>query len=74
MELLIFIIGVLIFSSYVLFSFTEKEEKEEVIKIDDFIDYDGHGNWGRFPPKKTRIKGGRVKTNTESPRRSKKNR
>ena len=52
MELLIFIIGVLIFSSYVLFSFTEKEEKEEVIKIDDFVDYDGHGNWGRFPPKK----------------------
>lgn len=52
MELLIFIVGVLIFSSYVLFSFTEKEEKEEVIKIDDFIDYDGHGNWGRFPPKK----------------------
>lgn len=52
MEALIFIVGVLVFSSYVLFSFTEKEEKEKVIKIDDFIDYDGHGNWGRFPPKK----------------------
>lgn len=52
MGLLIFIIGVLIFSSYVLFFYTEPEKKKEVIKIDDFIDYDGHGNWGRFPPEK----------------------
>lgn len=52
MEVLIFIVGVLVFSSYVLFSFNEPEEEEKSIKIDDAVDYDGHGNWGRFPPKK----------------------
>tara|TARA_B100001287_G_C22240711_1_gene325804 strand:+ start:329 stop:460 length:132 start_codon:yes stop_codon:yes gene_type:complete len=37
----------------------KEEEKEERIRLDDNIDYDGHGNWGRFPPpkkKKNRFK------------------
>jgi hypothetical protein len=64
MNVLIFLVGCTIFSLYVtffLFSFTEKEDKKEVIKIDDYVDYDGHGNWGRFPPKKRSLKEGRLK-------------
>jgi hypothetical protein len=37
----------------------KEEQKEHKIKMDDTIDYDGHGNWGRFPPikeKKNRFK------------------
>jgi len=72
MSFLIFLIGTTVFLSYIFFfSYFEKEE-EETIKIDDAMDYDGHGNWGRFPPKKTRIKEGRVKTNTKPSRRTKK--
>lgn len=54
MELLIFIVGFIVFIAYVMsFSFFEKDKKtnEHSIRIDDAIDYDGHGNWGRFPPK-----------------------
>jgi hypothetical protein len=53
MSFLIFLIGTTIFLSYIFFfSYFEKEEKKNTIKIDDAIDYDGHGNWGRFPPPK----------------------
>ena len=39
------------------FVFNKKEEeKQERIKLDDHIDYDGHGNWGRFPPVKEKKK------------------
>jgi hypothetical protein len=51
-----------VFLSYIfLFSYFEKEEKKVIIKEDDYVDYDGHGNWGRFPPKKRSLKEGRVK-------------
>ena len=52
MGFLIFIIGFIIFSTYVIFfMFTTKKEIEEKPTLkDDIIDYDGHGNWGRFPP------------------------
>ena len=58
MTFLIFIIGFGIFTTYVLFFMFNKneEEKEERIKLDDNIDYDGHGNWGRFPPIKEKKK------------------
>jgi len=49
-----FIIGFIIFCTYVfsiMFSVKE-EQKEYKIKVDDSMDYDGHGNWGRFPPPK----------------------
>ncbi len=44
--------------TYVLFFMFNKkeEEKQERIKVDDNIDYDGHGNWGRFPPVKEKKK------------------
>lgn len=73
MSFLIFLIGTTIFLSYIFFfSYFEKEEKKNTIKIDDAIDYDGHGNWGRFPPKKTTLKEGRVKTNTKPSSKTKK--
>ena len=52
MGLLIFIIGFVIFSTYVFFFMftTKKEIENDPIFKDDIIDYDGHGNWGRFPP------------------------
>lgn len=54
MGLLIFSVGFVIFSTYVfflMFSTNKKVEKTSILK-DDIIDYDGHGNWGRFPPNK----------------------
>ncbi len=75
MEGLIFLVGCTIFSLYVtffLFSSNDNKKEHTSIKIDDAIDYDGHGNWGRFPPKKTITKEGRVKTNTKPPRKTKK--
>jgi len=75
MEGLIFIIGCLVLSLYIVFfmsSSRESEEKSDIFIMDDAADYDGHGNWGRFPPKKTNIKEGRVKTNTKPPSKTKK--
>lgn len=58
MSILIFLIGTTIFLSYIFFfSYFEKEEEREIyLKDDDYIDYDGHGNWGRIPPKKEKKK------------------
>lgn len=61
MGMIIFIVGFVIFATYVFFYIfnAKEEEREERIKLDDSIDYDGHGNWGRFPPpkkKKNRFK------------------
>ncbi len=52
MGFLIFIVGFIIFATYVfLFVFSTKKEIGNKPNIkDDIIDYDGHGNWGRFPP------------------------
>lgn len=59
MGLLIFIIGFFVFSTYVFFFMftTKKEIENDPIFKDDIIDYDGHGNWGRFPPIKKEKKG-----------------
>ena len=38
----------------------KEEEKQEKIKLDDSIHYDGHGNWGRFPPVKEKKKKKRI--------------
>lgn len=59
MGLLIFIIGFVVFSTYVFFFMftTKKEIENDPIFKDDIIDYDGHGNWGRFPPIKKEKKG-----------------
>jgi len=57
MEGLIFLVGCAIFALYVtffIFSSNYNKKENPSIKIDDAIDYDGHGNWGRFPPKKTK--------------------
>jgi len=58
MGFIIFIIGFVIFSIYVFFFMfsTKKEIDNPIILKDDMIDYDGHGNWGRFPPKKEKDK------------------
>lgn len=61
MGIIIFIVGCVIFATYVFFYVfnAKEEEREERIRLDDNIDYDGHGNWGRFPPvkeKKNRFK------------------
>lgn len=64
MGFIIFFIGSVIFISYILFyGFFEKQEKNKnkKIKDDDSIDYDGHGNWGRFPPKKYEKKKRKIK-------------
>jgi len=56
--MIMFIIGFIIFCTYifsVMFNVKE-EQKEYKIKMDDSMDYDGHGNWGRFPPIKTKQK------------------
>ena len=62
MTFIIFIVGFVIFTTYVLFFMFNKneEEKQERIKLDDNIDYDGHGNWGRFPPVKEKKKKKRI--------------
>ena len=54
MGFLIFIVGFIIFSIYVFFFMfsTKKEIEDKPTLKDDIIDYDGHGNWGRFPPTK----------------------
>ena len=54
MGFVIFITGFCIFTAYVMFfMFSTKKEIENKITLkDDIIDYDGHGNWGRFPPTK----------------------
>lgn len=59
MGFLIFIIGFVVFSTYVFFFMftTKKEIENDPIFKDDIIDYDGHGNWGRFPPIKKEKKG-----------------
>lgn len=56
MGFLIFIIGFIIFCTYIFFfMFSTKQEIEDKPTLkDDTIDYDGHGNWGRFPPTKKR--------------------
>ena len=75
MEGLIFLVGCAIFALYVtffIFSSNYNKKENPSIKIDDAIDYDGHGNWGRFPPKKTTLKEGRVKTNTKPSSKTKK--
>ena len=62
MGFLIFIVGFIIFATYVFFfMFSTNKEIEDIPTLkDDIIDYDGHGNWGRFPPikkgKKRKIK------------------
>ena len=55
MGFIIFIVGFIIFITYVFFfMFSTKQEIEnKTLLKDDMIDYDGHGNWGRFPPQKT---------------------
>ena len=62
MGLLIFAVGFSITCAYVFFFvFNAKEEqRQENIKLDDHIDYDGHGNWGRFPPIKEKKKKKRI--------------
>ena len=62
MTFIIFIVGFVIFTTYVLFFMFNKneEEKQERIKLDENIDYDGHGNWGRFPPVKEKKKKKRI--------------
>tara|TARA_Y100001937_G_C6937282_1_gene248723 strand:+ start:299 stop:490 length:192 start_codon:yes stop_codon:yes gene_type:complete len=59
MGFLIFIVGFIIFSIYVFFFMfsTKKEIEDKPTLKDDIIDYDGHGNWGRFPPIKKGKKG-----------------
>lgn len=54
MGFFIFIIGFIIFTTYVMFFMfsINNEYKDKVDLKDDTIDYDGHGNWGRFPPTK----------------------
>ena len=57
MSILFFFIGFLIFSAYMFFliwniSFSTKnkiEENNPTIGEDTPVDYDGGGNWGRFP-------------------------
>lgn len=54
MGFFIFIIGIIIFTTYVMFFMfsINNENKDKLDLKDDIIDYDGHGNWGRFPPTK----------------------
>ena len=58
MGFIIFITGFCIFTAYVFFfmSSTRHEIQNKPLLKDDLIDYDGHGNWGRFPPKKKKRK------------------
>jgi len=58
MGFVIFITGFVIFATYVFFfMFSTKQEIEnKPLLKDDMVDYDGHGNWGRFPPKKNEMK------------------
>ena len=54
MGFIIFITGFCIFTAYVMFfMFSTKQEIQDTpVLKDDMVDYDGHGNWGRFPPQK----------------------
>lgn len=55
----IFVVGFLITTTYVffwIFNKREEERNENSFSIKDEIDYDGHGNWGRFPPVKEKKK------------------
>jgi len=54
MVFFMFIIGFIIFTTYVMFFMfsINNENKDKLDLKDDIIDYDGHGNWGRFPPTK----------------------
>ena len=54
MGFIIFITGFCIFTTYVMFYMfsPSQETRNEVTLKDDNVDYDGHGNWGRFPPTK----------------------
>jgi len=57
--LVIFAVGFSITLTYVFFfMFNKKEEerKENHYSVRDDIDYDGHGNWGRFPVPKEKKK------------------
>lgn len=50
--LVIFAVGFSITLTYIFFFiFNKKEEErnESQYSVRDDIDYDGHGNWGRFP-------------------------
>ena len=58
----IFVVGFSITTTYIffwVFNKREEERNESQFSIKDDIDYDGHGNWGRFQPvkqkKKTKI-------------------
>jgi hypothetical protein len=51
---IIFLIGLGIFLAYIfffLFSKREEEKKKSDSYRTDDVDYDGHGNYGRFPTK-----------------------
>ena len=53
-----FIVGGVIFSIYVyfliwnIFTSNKKQRQENYPRRADSVDIDGHGNWGRFVPKK----------------------
>lgn len=55
MNLIMFIIGFVIFSVYVyftiwnIFNSTKKQREENYPTKVDMVDMDGHGNYGRFP-------------------------
>tara|TARA_B100000579_G_scaffold37899_1_gene26500 strand:- start:4752 stop:4928 length:177 start_codon:yes stop_codon:yes gene_type:complete len=52
----IFIVGLIIFGAYLYFFYSAKKQEKEGHKgigLRDTLDYDGMGNYGRFPsPKK----------------------
>ena len=59
MGLLIFVVGFSITSAYILFFIFNKREEEKKaneFSLRDDVDYDGHGNWGRFPNYKEKRK------------------
>lgn len=53
-----FIVGGVIFSVYVyfliwnIFTSNRKQRQENYPNMVDNVDMDGHGNWGRFVPRK----------------------
>ena len=56
MEIVIFTVGFIIFGTYMFFlvrmintQHKIQERENGANEINDNIDYDGHGNWGRFP-------------------------
>tara|TARA_B100000614_G_C14538787_1_gene489485 strand:- start:792 stop:974 length:183 start_codon:yes stop_codon:yes gene_type:complete len=53
----IFIVGLIIFCAYVYFFYSSTKQKKEGptdIGSRDTIDYDGMGNYGRFPSPKNK--------------------